>query len=100
MALTQATSGLIANTGVTAGVYGGASAVPVITINASGQVTSATNTAFTPATVANGTISLYSNTVSTTYTIDTNSNALSVSPLTVANGASVTIPTGQAWIIL
>jgi hypothetical protein len=47
MALTQVSSGLLQNTGVTSGVYGGATAIPVITINAEGQITSASNTSIT-----------------------------------------------------
>ena len=45
MSLTQVTSGLIANTAVSAGTYGGSSQVPVITVNSSGQITSVSNTA-------------------------------------------------------
>jgi len=43
MALTQVSSGLLANTGVTPGTYGGSSAIPVLTVNAEGQVTVASN---------------------------------------------------------
>jgi hypothetical protein len=43
MALTQVSSGLLANTGVSPGTYGGTSAIPVIVVNAEGQLTSAAN---------------------------------------------------------
>jgi len=43
MALTQVSSGMLGNTGVSAGTYGGANTVPVVTVNAEGQITSAVN---------------------------------------------------------
>ncbi len=43
--LTPATTFNISNTGVTAATYGAAATVPVIVVNAQGQITSATNTA-------------------------------------------------------
>jgi len=46
MALTQVSSGMLGTTGVSAGTYGGANTVPVVTVNAEGQVTSATNVSF------------------------------------------------------
>jgi len=45
MALTQVASGLLANTGVTTGTYGGTTAIPVIAVNAEGQITYASNVA-------------------------------------------------------
>jgi hypothetical protein len=39
-------------------------------------------------------------TISQNYTISSNTNGLSVSPVTVAAGYAVTVGTGQAWMIL
>ena len=41
-----------------------------------------------------------SNTISSNYTITTNYNAMSVGDLTIANGVTVTVPSGSTWIIL
>jgi len=38
--------------------------------------------------------------VTTDYTITSGSNALSVGPITVATGVTVTVPTGNRWMIL
>jgi len=39
-------------------------------------------------------------TISTSYTISANSNAVSAGPVTIASGITVTIPSGSRWIIL
>jgi len=39
-------------------------------------------------------------TVTTSYTLSTNKNAESVGPITINSGATVTVPTGQRWVIL
>ena len=39
-------------------------------------------------------------TVTANYTLSTNKNAMSVGPITINSGVSVTVPTGQRWVIL
>jgi len=39
-------------------------------------------------------------TVTTDYTLSTNKNALSTGPITIDSGVTVTIPSGQRWVIL
>lgn len=39
-------------------------------------------------------------TVTSNYTITTNKNAVSAGPVTIQNGASVTIPSGSVWVIV
>ena len=40
------------------------------------------------------------NSVNSNYTISTNRNAMTTGPVTVNSGATVTVPSGQRWIIL
>lgn len=39
-------------------------------------------------------------TVTADYTLTTNRNAMSTGPITIDSGVTVTIPTGQRWVIL
>ena len=39
-------------------------------------------------------------TVTANYTLSTNKNAMSVGPITINSGISVTVPSGQRWVIL
>ena len=39
-------------------------------------------------------------TISSNYTLSTNKNGMSVGPITVGTGVTVTIPSGQRWVIL
>ena len=39
-------------------------------------------------------------TITTSYTITTNTNAMSTGPLTVNSGVSVTVPSGSRWVVL
>jgi hypothetical protein len=73
------TSSTIAASGVTAGVYGGSSAIPVLTIGASGQVTSAANVSVSSTAIAN--------TASITANSATGTVALTVANTAVAAGS-------------
>jgi len=104
MALTQVSSGMLGNTGVSAGTYGGAGTVPVVTVNAEGQVTSAANvTASIANTQITGTINstqLTNTGVSSgTYGGSTAIPVLVVNAqgqITSAANASITIPPSTA----
>ena len=50
--------------------------------------------------VASNGLVVNSATVSTSYSIATGNNAMSVGPMTVASGQSVTVASGQRWVIL
>jgi hypothetical protein len=39
-------------------------------------------------------------TVTASYTLTTGKNALSVGPITINNGATVTVPSGRRWVVL
>jgi len=50
--------------------------------------------------LASGGLTENTQNISTSYTISTNRNALSVGPITVASGQAVTVPSGSRWVIL
>lgn len=43
---------------------------------------------------------LSSNTVATSFTIPDNQNAMSIGPITVASGITVTVGSGETWTIV
>jgi hypothetical protein len=58
------------------------------------------NTASAPQLNASNGLYTNSATVSASYSVPSGSNAMSVGPMTVASGQSVTIASGQRWVIL
>ena len=50
--------------------------------------------------VADGCIYENSQTISSNYTITTNKNAMSAGPITVASGATLTVPSGSTYTIV
>jgi hypothetical protein len=61
---------------------------------------SSTGTLAAPAVQASNGLVLNKNTNTTSYTIPTGDNAMSVGPFTTAGGTSITVPAGSRWIIL
>jgi hypothetical protein len=49
---------------------------------------------------AGGVIFENSLTISSNYTLTTSKNGLSVGPITIASGVTVTVPSGQRWVVL
>jgi hypothetical protein len=53
-----------------------------------------------PAVISSNGININSATVSASYTIASGNNGFSVGPITVASGQSVTVTSGQRWVVL
>lgn len=92
------------DSGVTANTYGSSSAIPVVTVNAKGLVTSVTT-----ATVAGGqyfgsaatkAIAYNANTIAENVTVTSGNNGLSAGPITINSGYTVTVETGANWVVL
>jgi len=49
---------------------------------------------------ANGCIYENNLTITANYTLSTNKNGLSVGPITISGGVTVTVPSGQRWVVL
>jgi hypothetical protein len=86
------------------GSFGSSSSIPVVTVNGKGLVTSVTT-----ATVAGGqyfgsaatkAIAYNSTSIAENITTTTGNNCLSVGPITISSGFSVTVASGQRWLIL
>ena len=52
------------------------------------------------AAVAGGAIYENANSITANYTLSTNKNALSAGPITISSGVTVTVPSGQRWVIV
>lgn len=94
----------LANSGVTAGSYGSASAVPVLTVDAKGRVTAASTAAVQGGqylgTAAVKAIAFNAQTIGENITIGATQNGLSAGPITISSGFTVTITSGGAWAIV
>ena len=62
-------------------------------------VQDSTNTGNAPQLGATNGMFINNSTIGTNYTVPTGYNAMSVSPVTVASGITVTVPSGQRWVI-
>jgi hypothetical protein len=90
--------------GVTANTYGSSSSIPVITFDATGRATSVTTSAVAGGqyfgSAASKAIAYNEDSISENITTTSGKNCLSVGPITIASGFSVTVASGQRWVIL
>ena len=97
----------LANTAVTAGTYGGSDNVSRITVDAQGRITSASNvsisiptTSSSFATNSNNSIFVANTTVTGNVTISSNTGALSIGPLVLNSGRTITVSSNARHVIL
>ena len=64
------------------------------------RITAAVMQSAAQAGLASGTLTENAQTVSSNYTVSTNKNALSVGPITISTGVTVTVGSGSKWTIL
>lgn len=101
---TAITNATLATVNSNTGAFGSSSSIPVITVNGKGLIT-----AVSTATVAGGqyfgsastkAIAYNATSIAENITTTSGNNCLSVGPITIASGNSVTIASGQRWVIL
>ncbi len=94
----------LATVNSTTGTFGSSSSIPVVTVNGKGLVTSVTTSAVAGGqyfgSAATKAIAYNSTTIAENITTTSGNNCLSVGPITISSGFSVTIASGQRWVIL
>jgi len=94
----------LATVNSTTGTFGSSSSIPVVTVNGKGLVTSVTTSAVAGGqyfgTAASKAIAYNEDSISENITTTSGKNCLSVGPITINSGYSVTIASGQRWVIL
>jgi len=60
----------------------------------------ATNTAIAPQFASSNGLHLTNGTIATTYTFPTGYNAINAGNITISSGATVTVPSGQRWVVI
>ena len=101
-AISQGT-GTLGTSGVTSGTYGATTAIPIITVDAKGRVTTVSTAAAQAGATGGGSDKIFREndvTVTTSYTISTNKNAVTAGPITISTGATVTVQDGSAWTVV
>jgi hypothetical protein len=95
-------TGTLGTSGVTLGTYGGNESVPVISVDSKGRVTTVSTVAAAAGAKGGGTDKIFwenDTTVTTSYTISTNKNAVSAGPITIGTG-TVTVQDGSVWTVV
>jgi hypothetical protein len=101
---TAITNATLATVNSNTGSFGSSSSIPVITVNGKGLITAVSTSAVAGGqyfgTAATKAIAYNSTSIAENITTTTGNNCLSVGPITIASGFSVTVASGQRWLVL
>jgi len=101
---TTITNATLATVNSNTGSFGSSSSIPVITVNGKGLITAVSTSAVAGGqyfgSAASKAIAYNEDSIAENVTTTSGKNCLSVGPITIASGFSVTIASGQRWVIL
>jgi hypothetical protein len=101
---TAITNATLATVNSNTGSFGSSSSIPVITVNGKGLITAVSTSAVAGGqyfgTAATKAIAYNSTSIAENITTTSGNNCLSVGPITIASGYSVTVASGQRWLVL
>jgi hypothetical protein len=101
---TAITNATLATVNSNTGAFGSSSSIPVITVNGKGLITAVSTSAVAGGqyfgTAATKAIAYNSTSIAENITTTAGNNCLSVGPITIASGYSVTVASGQRWLVL
>jgi hypothetical protein len=101
---TAITNATLATVNSNTGSFGSSSSIPVITVNGKGLITAVSTSAVAGGqyfgSAASKAIAYNEDSIAENVTTTSGKNCLSVGPITVSSGYSVTIASGQRWVIL
>ncbi len=101
---TAITNATLATVNSNTGSFGSSSSIPVITVNGKGLITAVTTSAVAGGqyfgSAATKAIAYNSTTIAENITTTSGNNCLSVGPITINSGFTVTIASGQRWVVL
>jgi hypothetical protein len=101
---TAITNATLATVNSNTGSFGSSSSIPVITVNGKGLITAVSTSAVAGGqyfgSAATKAIAYNSTSIAENITTTSGNNCLSVGPITIASGFSVTVASGQRWLVL
>jgi len=101
---TAITNATLATVNSNTGSFGSSSSIPVITVNGKGLITAVSTSAVAGGqyfgSAATKAIAYNSTSIAENITTTAGNNCLSVGPITIASGFSVTVASGQRWLVL
>jgi hypothetical protein len=101
---TAITNATLATVNSNTGSFGSSSSIPVITVNGKGLITAVSTSAVAGGqyfgSAATKAIAYNSTSIAENITTTSGNNCLSVGPITISSGFSVTIASGQRWLVL